>query len=204
MNVSSEAQEVSQDAPSAVKPRLSVVVVLAMLLGALLTVLLVVAYYNLQRNNAMQAEIRATRAALSEKSLALDEMKAQIEALSKQMNLLKDYSVARSSPQSPNKTETSTSVPGANQLPKGELAPKPEQSSKAEPPPKAGQPPKPEQLSKAAAHKESNGGTTPPVLEKGPPTSREPLNCDLAGKSAEEQVATLKRCVEVMDSVAPE
>ena len=96
MPIPRDEPDVSQVVSPGAKPRLSVVVVLAMLLGVVLTILLVSAYFNSQRINALQDEVQVTRAALKDKSQAVEEMKTQIEALSKQMSLLKEYSVARS------------------------------------------------------------------------------------------------------------
>jgi len=164
-----EEAEILQAAPPVTKPRLSIVVVLAMLLGVLLTVLLVSAYFNFQRINALQDEVSLARSALKDKSQAVEEMKAQIEALSKQMSVLKEYSVARSAADRVKKADNSApvvigdtpaTVPGKD-------------------------------------HKNAQVVPTPAKTKK---TNPESLNCELVGKSDEEQAATLERCVDVMES----
>jgi dsDNA-specific endonuclease/ATPase MutS2 len=164
-----EEPEVSQGAPSAVRPRLSIVVVLAMLLGVLLTVLLASAYYNFQRTSALQDEVRIANAALKEKSQAVEEMKTQIEALSKQMNLLKEYSVAHSAVASAKRAENAAPATIV-ELPKTEIE---------------------------KTKKEAPAAPLPEKMKKPKPESQ---NCELVGKSVEDQAATLKRCVDLMDS----
>ena len=169
MPIPREESEVTQEALPVAKPRLSIVVVLAMLLGVLLTVLVASAYFNYQRITALQDEVLVTQSALKGKSQAVEEMKTQIEALSRQMDHLKEYSVARSVTERANKSDKVAPAVAAE-------APKPE-SGKAEKPTPA-----------------------PSVPEKVKKPKPESPNCELVGKSAQEQAETLKRCVDLMDS----
>lgn len=162
-----EEPEISAEEPLVIKPRISVVVILSILLGVLLALGSVGAYWHWQQSNALQAEMRVATAALKEKSVAVDEMKAQIEALSKQMYLLKEYSVARSSAAGESKAEAATPSNAAADT-------------------------------KDAAVVEAPTPAPVPVKAKKP--KPETQNCELVGKSAEEQAATLKRCVTLIDS----
>jgi cell division protein FtsL len=170
-----EAPEVAAEAPPA-KPKLTLVVVLSMLLGILLTLMLAggVVYY--QKSKAVQAQLLAASEQLKEKTQALEEMKEQIEVLSKQMHLLKEYSIARSSPV-------------------GEKRKKPEEPATvlnaAD-----GTPPKP--MAEAAETPTTTPAIVPPKVRKPKPKS-DAQNCELVGKSPEEQAATLQRCVGAMD-----
>jgi len=140
-----EETETPEVAPTTSKPRLSIVVILSLLLGSVFTLLVGGALLYFQQRSALQGE-----------------MKAQIEALSKQMYSLKEYALARAGAEGEKKTENVlTEVPAP--APKPALAPEP----------------------------------APVVVKK--PTPEAP-NCGLVGKSPEEQAATLKRCVMLMDS----
>jgi len=157
-----EETETPEVAPTTSKPRLSIVVILSLLLGSVFTLLVGGALLYFQQRSALQGEVRVATEALKEKSQALVETKAQIEALSKQMYSLKEYALARAGAEGEKKTENVlTEVPAP--APKPALAPEP----------------------------------APVVVKK--PTPEAP-NCGLVGKSPEEQAATLKRCVMLMDS----
>ncbi|MFZ4538876.1 hypothetical protein [Propionivibrio sp.] len=84
MKNQNEEPEVVVEAP-AVESKLTLVVILAMLLGILLAVVAVGAFLYYQKSKDLQAEVVAVREALKEKGIALDEMKSQIEFLSKRV-----------------------------------------------------------------------------------------------------------------------
>lgn len=163
-----EAPEVAAEAPPA-KPKLTLVVVLSMLLGIVLTLLLAGGIIAYQRSKALHAQVLAANEQLKEKSQAVDEMKAQIEVLSKQMHLLKEYSIARSSPL-------------------GDKNKKPAAAAAA---PNAAESAPPAPVAEAAP--------TLPAKARKPKPKPDGQNCELVGKSAEEQAATLRRCVGAMD-----
>ena len=160
MPTSREEPEISEVVPTAAKPKLSIVVILAMLLGILLTILSAGSYLHFQQISALQNEVRVVKEALKKKSIAEEEMRAQIEALSSQMHSLKEYSLAHSGTESEKKLESA--APDIVVLD-----------------------PAPAPVPAAVAAKK---------------TKPETQNCELVGKSAEEQAATLKRCVNLMDS----
>lgn len=172
MIADNEAPEVADEPPPA-KPKLTLVVVLSMLLGILLTLMVAGGFAYYRQSQAVHAELLAASDQLKEKSQALDEMKAQIEVLSRQMYLLKEYSIARSR-RAGDKSKKSEEVAAEPNAAEGPLAPP---------------------VAEAAA--------TPAVVI--PPKVRRPKpkpnaqNCELVGKSPEDQAATLQRCVSAMD-----
>lgn len=95
MNAQREEIEVAESAPAS-KPRITIVVGLAMLLGMLLSVMAAGAFVHYQTSTALEDRLVAAEQQLKEKSIALDEMTAQIKALSRQIQILKEHSIARS------------------------------------------------------------------------------------------------------------
>jgi hypothetical protein len=171
LTTDNEESEVIEETP-VVSSKLTIVVILATLLGILLTVIVGGAFLHYQNSKIMQTEVLAVKDALKEKSLALDEMKAQIESLSQQMHMLKEYSIAHSSAagEKVKKAESAAPVPdNAAIVPKSPSA--------------------------------MDASTTPE--HPNPPKAKKPQavaqNCELVGKSPEEQAATLKRCVNLID-----
>ena len=175
VTVDREAPEVAEEPPPA-RPKLTLVVVLSMLLGILLTLILAGGFAYYRQSQAVHAELLAASDQLKEKSQALDEMKAQIEVLSKQMHLLKEYSIARSRPLG-DKNKKSEAVAAALDAAEGPPAP-----------PAAG----------AAATPAASLSALPPKVRK-PKPKPNAQNCELVGKSPDEQAATLQRCVSAMD-----
>lgn len=172
-----EEAEVGEEVP-AVKPKLMIVVILAMLLGVLLTVLAAggVVYY--QRSSDLQAEVRAAQDELKGKSQELAEMKTQSEILSRQIHALKEYSIAHSTAIKDKNKNTAVAAPAGDAGQKPELLPFAKETAGAAPLPEA------------------------PKLKK-PKAKAEGQDCELMGKSPEEQAATLQRCVSIMDSSPP-
>ena len=167
----------ADEAPPVVKPKLTILVILSMLLGILLTVMAGGGLLYYQQSSALKAELLAARDELKGKGQALDEMKAQIEVLSRQMYALKDYSIAHSTARSDKTRKTEVAEPAGN--------------VKQNPAP-------------PAEVKEAAGAPVlqePPKVKKPKPKPEGP-NCELVGKSAEEQAATLQRCVGMMDAPA--
>lgn len=169
-----EEAEVGEELP-AVKPKLTIVIILAMLLGILLTVMAAGAFLYHQRNSALQDEVRATREELEGKSQALAEMKVQIEALSRQMYALKEFSIAHSTAIEDKKRKTDVPAPAGD----------------------PGQ--KPESLPEAKATAGALPAQEAPKLKK-PKAQPQGQDCELLGKSPEQQAATLQRCVSMMNA----
>ncbi len=173
MTDDSEEPEVSE-APLETKPRFSVVIILSILIGVLLTVGVAGAYIHLQKSHALEEEVLAAREDLKEKSVALEEMKTQIEALSRQMNALKEFSIARSG--------------SANEKTKKNEVPTPAVEA-------AATVPSPDVQGADVVP----AVPVPPKIKKTRPKP-DGQSCELVGKSPEEQAATLQRCVGVMDA----
>jgi hypothetical protein len=168
VNTDSKDPEAAKEVP-AVKPKISIVVILAMLLGVLLALGGASVFIHYKSMKVLHADLVLAKKSVHEKNLAIEEMKAQIEALSRQMDSLKEYSVARSGSGS-KKAGNNVSAPNAL----------------------AGAAPSSDAKEKAGSPETQN----PPKAKK--PKANVP-NCDLVGKSPEDQASTLKRCVGAMD-----
>ena len=163
--------EIAEEAP-AVKPRISVVIVLSVVLGMLVATGGVGAYLYFKQSRVLQAEVLFVKNELKKKNQAFDEMSEQIKALSKQMNVLKEYSIARSGSavDTEKKKEDAVLVTGV--------------------------------AHGAQASADIKGETTAPglplpaIAKKAKPKVPD---CELVGKSPNEQAATLKRCVGLID-----
>jgi hypothetical protein len=167
-----ESEVIEENAP-VVSPKLTIVVILSTLLGIMLTVIVAGAFLYYQNNKILQAEVLLAKDALKEKSLALDDVKAQIEVLSRQVHMLKEYSVARSNAAGEQVKKTESAAPTV--------------------------PDNVAIVPKSPGTKET-GALPEPLI---PPKAKKPQtvaqNCELVGKSPEEQAATLQRCVNLID-----
>lgn len=184
-NESDEAQVVEE----ATKGRsgLLPLVALSVLLGIVVIVGVIGAVFSYQSTKASRAELLALKkeiAAIKEMNepkesspaleTALKDMKHQIETLSGQINVLMASVSEHSSP------EVSTAKPAAIG---GELS---ESASS-------------EALGKVSHGKEDSPEAKPPTKAETAPKKPDVRNCDLIGKSPEEQAAILKRCVSLID-----
>ena len=173
-----DEQEVIAEKPDT-RSGFAVVIILSILLGILLTVVAAggVLYY--QKSSALHSEVTAARVELNAKSRVIDEMKVQIESLSRQMYALKEYSIARSGT-------------SREKIEKAEKALKQESEAvEAQ-----------QNVAHSSEGKPGSEASTPATPALPPKVKRarpEGQDCELVGKSAEDQAATLKRCVGVMD-----
>jgi cell division protein FtsL len=184
----SEEAEVVEETP-VVKPRFTPVIVLSVLLGILMTVVAVGSLLSYQRGRAVNAEMQALKNELKERNRVHDDLQAQIEALSRQMAVLKEYSVARSSAAvraREAKAEADAAAVQSGTPPVAVVAPPASDTPVAGGKPQASVPP-------AAV-------PPPPETPKVKRSKPEGQSCELVGKSAEEQAAILKRCVGLMDA----
>lgn len=172
MTPHSEEPEIAVEPPVA-KSNISLVVVLSTSLGILLTVLAAGAYLHFQKSSAMQSELAAANEVLKEKNLLLDEMKAQIDVLSRQVHVLKEYSVARSHTAREKDKNSESADPAAGSV---------------------------EDASKSPGEKGKTGSQELPAPQSAKKKKPEADNCELVGKSPEEQAATLRRCVGMMEA----
>lgn len=172
------------ESASEASPRFTPLVIVSMLLGFLLGLGCIFAYVGYERNRGLSAQIAAAREEIKRKNTAIEDMRGQVEALSRQIEALKEYSIARSKangvgaaareakPSSPVDSPASTSLPAAKS---SDVV----RESPVRPAGRTGKP---------AAAKETK-------------QKDDVQSCDLVGKPPEEQAATLKRCVRVMDSI---
>jgi cell division protein FtsL len=192
----SEETEVVEDTP-VVKPRFTPVIVLSVLLGMLMTVVAVGSLLSYQRGRAVNAEMQALKNELKERNRVHDDLQTQIEALSRQMAVLKEYSVARSS----------AAVRAREAKPEAEAKANADATVVQSPPPVAvGAPPVSDKPAASDKLQVSAPAVSPPAVSPPPEPPRvkrskpEGQSCELVGKSAEEQAAILKRCVGLMDA----
>ena len=151
------------------KPKLALDVILSILIGVLLTLAIGVTVYHFQSRKALQTELAAAKEEAKRQTLMVTELQEQIAGLSKQIHALRDFSVAKAS-----------GVAAEAIAATGKQQPPAEVSPAAAP-------------AAATAAKEA---AAPPVAKKAKPAG---LDCQLVGKSAEEQMATLQRCTKAMD-----
>ena len=179
--------EVVDESTVAKKPRLSLVVILAMLLGALLMVGLGATLLHLQSSKAARGEVLALKKELKEKGAAYESLIMQMEALSGQVELLKENAVARSSGAGESHAEAGGAAPAETIA---ETSTKPTSVAEKTAPPEPS-PPKTVPLEPVLPE-------TAPTPRTKKPKSDKP-NCALVGKSKEEQEETLKRCISLID-----
>ena len=133
-----------------------------------------------RQNKIAHVEINKVKKHLKEKDRSLQELSGQIEALSRQMETLKKYAIARSNETQEKEASSEPSVSrSAEKMPLTEPVKMPQEKVSG-----------PVSLKPAPISKVKSTEMTKP----------EKLDCELVGKSPEEQAATLKRCVGVMDA----
>lgn len=165
----------------------TVVFILSAVLGVLLLADVFGAFAYFRQTSALRSELAMAKQALRQNSVALSEANAKNEGLAQQMRALREHAVAHSTGNAAKeKEEQKTAVPkqvvGAqpsSESPKNLIAVDKGDRRKVDA--------QPVPLSPSAKVRK-----TPVTIE----------NCELVGKPAEEQAATLKRCVGVMDGLA--
>jgi len=177
----------SPDSVPDIKPRFTPLVIVSMLFGFLLCLGSVGAYFSYQKSRGLEVEIAKAREDIKKKDAALEDMKAQIEALSRQIGTLKEFSVARSRGNGAGKVVVPESaLPSATSVVPAPLLSSPANAK--------------ESTKESAGSAAKTGAVLVPSKEKR--AKADAQNCELVGKSPEEQAATLKRCVDLMDDVA--
>ena len=167
MSLQREEIEVAPLVVPASKLKLTMVIVLAMLLGILSAVIAGGVWLHYQQRAAWDDEVLTLKDALKKKSIALDEMQAQNATLAKQLWMLKGYSIASS-------TAASEKAVNAESVATAPAAIEPKPTAK--------------------------GGAKAPVSPKAKTANAPPQDCELVGKTAEQQAATLQRCVGQIDA----
>ena len=177
------------------RPRFTLLVIVSMLSGFLLCLGSVGVYFSFQTIGRLETELVTARQEAKKKNAALEEAHAQIGALSKQISVLKEFSVARSRE---NETKKTAATPDAA-IPSGApVSPAPVVPSEVKT--------KEIKTKEVTADREASFSDAKAKASlarvKEQATKSPAQNCELVGKSPEEQAATLKRCVSVMDDVA--
>ncbi len=172
-----EKTEVADSLPETA-PRFTPLVVVSMLFGFVLCLGMVAAYLAYGKIRSLQGDIVAVREEVKKKNAALQDRQEQIEALSRQISALKEHSVARSRN---NATPREAIPPVGSSSPATSIVSAPGVQLPG------------------IATKPGAGIAVQPRKKKAQPETE---NCELVGKSPEEQAATLKRCVSVMDGIA--
>jgi hypothetical protein len=169
-------EDESVAAPPEVKPKLTLVVILSVLTGVLLTLVTGVTIYHFQSAKALGAELATAKGEIKRKAAMLTESQEQVAALSKQVHALRGFSVAKAS-------DVAEDVVVADKL----------KSPAAPTAPIAPAASAPAASAPVATKKE------PAAVPVEKPSKPKNLDCQLVGKSAEEQMATLQRCAKAMD-----
>ena len=157
MKLPNEVAEVLPEVPAS-QPKLTLVAILAALLGVLMTLIATGSWWHYQQRAALDAQVQSLKEVVKQKNIALADLQAQNASLAKHLNLLKGYSIASS---------TLAAVPAT-----------------------------------PAEHAVPAGGEARPTSASGKAKKARPLDCELVGKTPEQQAATLQRCVKRIDSAA--
>lgn len=191
--------EAAVEAPPPRPPKRVVAMVLIGLTVFVLVTVLSGGVYFYQRSKVLSAEVVAMRNELKRKSESFETMQSQLEALSRQMALLKEFTVARSV----NLREANVRLEKLND---SLAAPTGKANAAAEPAPAVSAAP-------AAAAKPATPPVATPAAQAAAPSTSVPakakpakadsLSCDLVGKTPEQQKEILVRCVNVMDTPPP-
>ena len=172
------------------RPRFTLLVIVSMLSGFLLCLGSVGVYVSFQTIGRLETELVTARQEAKKKNAALEEAHVQIGALSRQIGVLKEFSVARSRE---SETKKTAATPEAA-IPSGaSVFPAPGVTSEV----------KTKEMTAVREASSSDAKAKASLARvKEQATKPQAQNCELIGKSPEEQAATLKRCVSVMDGVA--
>ena len=169
MKPQSEKTDIVAEAPAS-KAKLTIVVVLATLLGILLTVIAAGAFLYQKKSTELEAEVLALRKELTAKTITLDEVQEQNATLSRHVKVLKGYAIARSVVASEKATTTESAAAAVKPVTSGPNLP-------------------------ATISGSSEAAIQPKAIKTKPQTQ----DCELVGKSPEAQAATLRRCVSLLD-----
>lgn len=160
-------------------PKLLILTILSVLLGILLSAGAVGGYFFVQKGRDFELKVLKLDSSLKEKSQTIADLQQQIVVLSGQLHLLRDYAIARSTPIGEHQANAQLEAPPVTPSPVAESKSSDISTKK-------------EVTEKAPSHPPAAmGKVEPPKVVK--------ENCDLVGKSPEEQVETLRRCVALMD-----
>lgn len=200
---SDHSDEESPDASPKRKFRLTPAVILILLCGIFFLLLVGGGIFHFQSSSALKAELAATKKDLSEKTALIDEVQVQGQDLSKQLNALRTEIAAA-------KAETAAALAAAPPPPAVVAAPNPPAPAvvSAKTPETVAGPAAIRPLPAAGELSSTTFDAPPEEIKKPEPLVRRPAakraklvvqDCQLVGKAAEEQAATLQRCMQILD-----
>jgi len=187
MNADDAIPEKNDTKPSGTKLNLVVMLSLAILVGVLLAGAAFGTYFYVQKANDFEAKVKTMASSLEAKDQTIAGLLDQIKALSRQMYLLRDYAIARSSAVKP--AEDVNVVQDAevhDPIPTAKPAATAAAGAVAHPDHDA-------PANALASHPKDKTPKAQPVHKS------RAQNCDLVGKSPAEQVEILRRCVSLID-----
>ena len=197
-----EETPVVAEEPRARLPKMTLVVIsLSVLLGIMLMGVIIGGVLYMQKTRSLQAEVAAFKKDMKERERIHGELQAQIEALSRQVDVLKEYAVARSRPEAQEALVSKGEQPSVKASGETkEISEKPVVSSQEASAPRESAKGAKTAVVGKQADSERDGASSPTIPPKIKRPGAEGFSCDLTGKSQEEQALILKRCVGVMDT----
>ena len=177
-----EIVEAPAEAAAKPKPKLTPVVILSILLGVSLAVSIAVGIYHVRSGKALKAELAASKDELMQKTQLLADQQEQIIGLSRQMHALREFSVAKANEAAAAATSKAAATATA---------------VNSEPP--AAPPASTPAVTVAPEAKKEKAVRAPAAKKAAPPSQPPSQNCQLIGKTPEEQSATLQRCMQSLD-----
>lgn len=192
-HAATEALESTEAMVPAARSKFVRFVMPAVMLGVLLIIVGIGTFLHFRNTRALREEVLVVKKALKEKSAALEDMTAQVANLSKQMNVLKEYSIARSHTAEEKKKEMEKRKVEEKTAEQEAHVPVPAPKAAAH-----------EAKTHAVAEKPGKAEITETAkvrTMKAKPVAQKPApkNCDLVGKSPEDQAAILKHCVSLLE-----
>ena len=178
--MSTETEEaVAGDEASSGKSKFPLALVLSIVGGVLLIFSLVGGFIYLQTGKAAKTELLVLKNELKKKNTQIDGLKEQFDGLAQQVLVLKEKLETLELAAVPPAESAAVTVPAGD---------KEKSVDKEAPAGKASSPAAP--------------ATATPALAAEKKAKADAQSCELVGKSAEEQAATLKRCVSLIDTPA--
>jgi hypothetical protein len=201
MSSKSENEE-AVETPQAKKPKITLIVALSITVGILLACSIGISIIHFQSGKGQAAELISLKDELKRKTQLVNDSQEQVANLSKQIHALREFSVSRA------QAVAAATIQQADQAARPPAPAEPEEkkpepislpiTKKSKSPQPAAAVEKSEPSAAIAVEPEAVKAKTasaPPAKKTAPATQ----DCQLVGKSAEEQAATLRRCMQSVD-----
>ena len=174
MKLDSEVIEVAPEVPAS-QAKLTLVAILAASLGVTLTLIVAGIWWHYQQRAAWDAQVQTLKDTVQQRDTALADLRAQNASLAKHVKLLKEYSIARSTADGGQATPVERTAPAVGAA---------------------------KSAGGATASLPSTPSTAPRTSAAGRTKKAKAQDCELVGKTPEQQAATLRRCVSQIDPPA--